>query len=91
MRWISSVSVKPPGNSAPPEKDQAERMQPQSDHETAIAKAIDVKLLEDPATPFEDIIVALNDIGYNGPLSIEWEDIRMDRVHGARESMPGTL
>jgi sugar phosphate isomerase/epimerase len=35
---------------------------------------------------FEDIIVALNDIGYNGPLSIEWEDIRMDRVHGARES-----
>lgn len=35
---------------------------------------------------FEDIIVALNDIGYRGPLSIEWEDIRMDRVHGATES-----
>ncbi len=35
---------------------------------------------------FEDIIVALNDIGYAGPLSIEWEDIRMDRVHGATES-----
>jgi sugar phosphate isomerase/epimerase len=35
---------------------------------------------------FEDIIVALNDIGYHGPLSIEWEDIRMDRVHGATES-----
>ena len=35
---------------------------------------------------FEDIIVALNDIGYRGPLSIEWEDIRMDRVHGASES-----
>ena len=35
---------------------------------------------------FEDIIVALNDIGYRGPLSIEWEDIRMDRVHGAIES-----
>jgi sugar phosphate isomerase/epimerase len=35
---------------------------------------------------FEDIIVALNDIGYQGPLSIEWEDIRMDRVHGATES-----
>ena len=34
---------------------------------------------------FEDIIVALNDIGYQGPLSIEWEDIRMDRVHGATE------
>jgi len=35
---------------------------------------------------FEEIIVALNDIGYNGPLSIEWEDSRMDRVHGATES-----
>jgi len=30
--------------------------------------------------------VALNDIGYRGPLSIEWEDIRMDRIHGATES-----
>jgi len=36
---------------------------------------------------FEDIIVALNDIHYKGPLSIEWEDIRMDRVHGATESV----
>ena len=35
---------------------------------------------------FEEIIVALNDIGYDGPLSIEWEDSRMDRVHGGRES-----
>ncbi len=35
---------------------------------------------------FEDIVVALNDIGYTGPLSIEWEDIRMDRVHGGTES-----
>lgn len=35
---------------------------------------------------FEDIIVALNDVGYQGPLSVEWEDIRMDRVHGATES-----
>ncbi|MCF3650617.1 sugar phosphate isomerase/epimerase family protein [Synoicihabitans lomoniglobus] len=35
---------------------------------------------------FEEIIVALNDIGYAGPLSIEWEDIRMDREHGATES-----
>ncbi len=35
---------------------------------------------------FEDIIVALNDVGYKGPLSIEWEDIRMDRVHGATEA-----
>ena len=35
---------------------------------------------------FESIIVALNDIGYDGPLSIEWEDSRMDRIHGATES-----
>ena len=35
---------------------------------------------------FEDVIVALNDIGYNGPLSVEWEDIRMDRVHGGTEA-----
>lgn len=35
---------------------------------------------------FEDIIVALGDIGYTGPLSVEWEDSRMDRVHGASES-----
>ena len=35
---------------------------------------------------FEEVIVALNDIGYGGPLSIEWEDSRMDRVHGATES-----
>ncbi len=35
---------------------------------------------------FEEIIVALNDIGYKGPLSVEWEDGRMDRVHGATES-----
>jgi sugar phosphate isomerase/epimerase len=35
---------------------------------------------------FEDIIVALNDIGYDGPLSVEWEDSRMDREHGAAEA-----
>jgi sugar phosphate isomerase/epimerase len=35
---------------------------------------------------FEKIIVALNDIRYAGPLSIEWEDSRMDRRHGAMES-----
>lgn len=36
---------------------------------------------------FEEIIVALNDIGYQGPLSVEWEDSRMDRLHGAKESL----
>ena len=25
-------------------------------------------------------------MGYDGPLSIEWEDSGMDREHGARES-----
>ena len=35
---------------------------------------------------FESIIAALNDIGYAGPLSVEWEDGRMDRVHGGTES-----
>ena len=35
---------------------------------------------------FEDIIVALNDVAYRGPLSVEWEDIRMDRVHGGSEA-----
>jgi sugar phosphate isomerase/epimerase len=36
---------------------------------------------------FEEIIVALNDVGYQGPLSIEWEDSRMDREHGAAEAV----
>ncbi|MDB5355499.1 MAG: endonuclease [Phycisphaerales bacterium] len=35
---------------------------------------------------FEDIIVALNDVKYAGPLSVEWEDSRMDREHGAAEA-----
>ncbi len=35
---------------------------------------------------FEEIMVALNDIKYAGPLSIEWEDGRMERFHGAEES-----
>ena len=35
---------------------------------------------------FEEIIRVLNDIGYDGPLSVEWEDSGMDREHGAREA-----
>ena len=35
---------------------------------------------------FEEIIRALNRIGYRGPLSVEWEDSGMDREHGAREA-----
>ena len=36
---------------------------------------------------FEKIIRALNDIGYTGPLSVEWEDTGMDRLHGAKEAL----
>ncbi|MCX7017907.1 MAG: sugar phosphate isomerase/epimerase [Candidatus Sumerlaeota bacterium] len=35
---------------------------------------------------FESIIRALNEIGYSGPLSVEWEDAGMDREHGATEA-----
>ncbi|HEV2125754.1 MAG TPA: sugar phosphate isomerase/epimerase, partial [Chloroflexota bacterium] len=35
---------------------------------------------------FGELIRALNDIGYQGPLSVEWEDAGMDREHGAREA-----
>lgn len=35
---------------------------------------------------FEEIIRALNDIDYQGPLSIEWEDCGMEREFGAREA-----
>jgi sugar phosphate isomerase/epimerase len=36
--------------------------------------------------PFEDVIRALNRVGYDGPLSVEWEDSGMDREHGAEEA-----
>jgi sugar phosphate isomerase/epimerase len=35
---------------------------------------------------FEEIIRALNQVKYEGPLSVEWEDVGMDREHGAREA-----
>ena len=35
---------------------------------------------------FENIIRALNDIKYAGPLSVEWEDSGMDREQGATEA-----
>jgi len=35
---------------------------------------------------FEEIIRALNHIGYNGPLSVEWEDSGMERERGAKEA-----
>lgn len=35
---------------------------------------------------FEEIIRALNHVGYKGPLSVEWEDSGMDREFGAKEA-----
>src|SRR5262245_56749010 len=35
---------------------------------------------------FEEIIRALNDVRYEGPLSVEWEDSGMDREQGAAEA-----
>lgn len=35
---------------------------------------------------FEEIVRALNQINYQGPLSVEWEDSGMDREHGAAEA-----
>jgi sugar phosphate isomerase/epimerase len=37
--------------------------------------------------PWEDSFRALEAIGYTGPISIEWEDAGMDRLHGAREAL----
>jgi sugar phosphate isomerase/epimerase len=36
---------------------------------------------------FEELIRALNRIGYAGPLSIEWEDSGMDREYGAQDAL----
>ena len=35
---------------------------------------------------FEEIIRELNAGGYNGPLSVEWEDSGMERIYGATEA-----
>ncbi|MFM8282934.1 MAG: sugar phosphate isomerase/epimerase family protein [Planctomycetaceae bacterium] len=39
------------------------------------------------AIDFEEIVRTLNQIGYEGPLSVEWEDSGMDREHGAAEAV----
>ena len=38
-------------------------------------------------TRWEDIFRMLNHIGYEGPISIEWEDAGMDRLAGAPEAL----
>ncbi len=50
------------------------------------ARYWDFRSLGRGRVPFEDVIRALNRIGYSGPLSVEWEDSAMDREHGAREA-----
>ncbi|MDO9589576.1 MAG: sugar phosphate isomerase/epimerase family protein, partial [Microcella sp.] len=37
--------------------------------------------------PWEDSFRALKAIGYTGPISIEWEDAGMSRLHGAAEAV----
>ena len=46
----------------------------------------DFRSLGRGSVDFEEIIRALNDVDYQGPLSVEWEDSGMDREHGAKES-----
>lgn len=49
-------------------------------------RAWDFRSLGRGSVDFEEIIRSLNRIGYDGPLSIEWEDAGMDREHGAEEA-----
>ncbi len=37
--------------------------------------------------PFERAFRALRSIGYDGPVSVEWEDAGMDRLHGAPDAL----
>ncbi|HEY3546040.1 MAG TPA: TIM barrel protein, partial [Propionicimonas sp.] len=37
--------------------------------------------------PWEASFRALNSIGYDGPISVEWEDAGMDRLVGAPEAL----
>ena len=46
----------------------------------------DFRSLGRGSVPFEEVIRALNRHGYEGPLSVEWEDAGMDREHGAAEA-----
>lgn len=46
----------------------------------------DFRSLGRGSVDFEEIMRALNEIDYQGPLSVEWEDSGMDREHGAKEA-----
>lgn len=46
----------------------------------------DFRSLGRGAVPFEEVVRALNRVGYDGPLSVEWEDSGMDREFGAEEA-----
>jgi sugar phosphate isomerase/epimerase len=37
--------------------------------------------------PWEQVFRMLNSIGYDGPISVEWEDAGMDREHGAPDAL----
>ena len=37
--------------------------------------------------PWEDAFRALRSVGYDGPISVEWEDAGMDRLHGAADAL----
>jgi len=52
----------------------------------AAGRGWDFRSLGRGGVDFEEIIRALNRIGYSGPLSVEWEDSGMDREHGAAEA-----
>ena len=51
-----------------------------------VGRGWDFRSLGHGGVDFEEIIRALNRIGYDGPLSVEWEDSGMDREHGAAEA-----
>ncbi len=51
-----------------------------------LGRGWDFRSLGHGGVNFEEIIRTLNQIGYNGPLSVEWEDSGMDREHGAKEA-----
>ncbi|MDO8468976.1 MAG: sugar phosphate isomerase/epimerase [Candidatus Peribacter sp.] len=51
------------------------------------ARPWDFRSLGHGRVDFDRIVRALNEAGYAGPLSVEWEDIGMDREHGAKEAL----